>query len=240
MLQVVEIQDIAEQGYSEPYRCKAENGLEYFVKGLRSRRSSQINEWLCANMAQAIGLPIAPFCLLEVAEDFLELLPPKKRNIGQGAVFASQAVLSQTLLEIADIDFVAPEIQRQIVAFDWFIQNMDRTPGDSNLLIDPKNKHITVIDHNLAFDPDFQATKFCQQHIFQAVAQELAHDWVYQQEAERFLLPAIAAYHRAYTQLPPEWEWKNLEQDLPTNYPFEQIEHQISRLQMGALWSHQP
>ncbi|MCF3039950.1 HipA family kinase [Neisseria gonorrhoeae] len=75
MLQIQTIMDRAEQGVTSPFICMAENGLEYFVKGLHATRASQINEWIGGNMAQALGLPVAPFELLEVGEELYEELP---------------------------------------------------------------------------------------------------------------------------------------------------------------------
>ena len=73
-LKIISIGDIASQGVSEPYLCGGEDGEDYFVKGLRSGRHSQINEWICANIAHAVGLPIASFCLLETEEELFEEL----------------------------------------------------------------------------------------------------------------------------------------------------------------------
>lgn len=236
MRYITDIQDIAEQGFSQPYRCLVDDE-EYFVKGLRSTRISQINEWLCGNMAQAVGLPIAPFCLLQVTEEMIELLPTPKRNIGKGAVFASRSQAHCVLLEMAHIEKITFKQQIQLVAFDWFIQNMDRTQGNTNLLFQPHTQKMIVIDHNLAFDNEFQTAQFCQLHIFQAAAQKLANDFVYQQHMEQFLQPAITAYYHAKSQIPPEWHYKNEELDLPTHYPYHKIEQQIYRLQHGTLWS---
>lgn len=100
MLQIQTIMDRAEQGVTSPFICMAENGLEYFVKGLHATRASQINEWIGGNMAQALGLPVAPFELLEVGEELYEELPAKMKEIGKGICFGSLAQKGCALLSL--------------------------------------------------------------------------------------------------------------------------------------------
>jgi hypothetical protein len=61
---IVEVIGKVKQGYSNPYECLDEDGNSFIVKGLP--RSSQINEWICANLATAFGLPIAEYELVEI------------------------------------------------------------------------------------------------------------------------------------------------------------------------------
>lgn len=236
MLNIISIADVAEQGCSEPYHCKAENHCEYFVKGLRSRRHSQINEWICAKIAEALKLPIAPFALLNVCEDLFEELPDPHKKIGMGAAFGSQALRDQVNVLPVHLTHIPIDLQRKIAAFDWLIGNMDRTAGNPNLLFQPSNKILTMIDHNLAFDPDFQADKFMQQHIFKEAFADCLHDIDHQDKITDWLLSAVPAFQAACQTLPPEWFWQNPENDLPTNYPFDYAKKMIDRLPYGALW----
>lgn len=236
MLNIISITDVAEQGFSEPYHCKAEDDNEYFVKGLRSRRHSQINEWLCANIAQALQLPIAPFALLNVCEDLFEELPEQQKKIGIGAVFGSQALHNQVNVLPEYLSDIPMDLQRKIAAFDWLIRNMDRTIGNPNLLFQPHSKQLTVIDHNLAFDPHFQADIFIQTHIFRQAFTDCLHSTNHQNKITDWLQPALPAFQAACKTLPPEWAWINNEQDLPTRYPFEHAQHMINRLANGTLW----
>lgn len=236
MINIIQINEISEQGFSQPYHCIAENGHEYFVKGLRSRRSSQINEWLCANMAQALHLPIAPFALLNVPDELFDELTPEQQKIGTGAAFGSQAQRDQVHVLPKHLQYIPIDLQRKIAAFDWLIQNMDRTQHNPNLLFQPATKQLTVIDHNVAFDPDFQATQFVQTHIFQQAFADCLYDIDHQDKITDWLLPAVAAFQAALNTLPPEWAWVNPEQDIPSNYPYHHAQTMINRLNNGTLW----
>lgn len=236
MIQIIRIGDIASQGYSEPYHCMADNDFEYFVKGLRSQRRSQINEWLCACIAQAIGLPIAAFDLVEVDEMLYEELSGQQKQIGIGACFGSRAEQDVILLEQPQVVYISPQLQMQIVAFDWLIKNMDRTKGNSNLLFNADTKQLKIIDHNLAFDKDFQTDQFLDNHIFCETAAELWHDYDYQSKMTDFLLPAVDAYQQAKMTLPEAWYWSNLERDRPSNYDFDYADDTINRLTNNTLW----
>jgi hypothetical protein len=230
------ITDISEQGMSEPYRCIAEDDTEYYAKGLRSTRTSQINEWLCANMAAAIGLPIAQFSLLDVPEYLFEELSDQQKKIGLGYCFGSQTVHHVTLLEEANIKHIPIEIQQQIVAFDWLIKNGDRTRGNPNLLYQPTSKKIVVIDHNLAFDKELTGGEFLENHIFRDAMLSIISDYVLQSELIDCLIPALRAYQNACNNLPPEWRWLNNERDLKTEYNFQFSLDTLNRLNNGQLW----
>lgn len=62
---------------------------------------------------------------------------------------------------------IDPVLRRRVLLFDWWILNFDRTDDNPNLLWDPLNKAIHVIDHNLAFDRE-PANWFWSHHIFRA------------------------------------------------------------------------
>ena len=93
-LKVVEIIGRSEQGFTKPYICRCDDGEVYFVKGRSATRRGLINEWLCANLAEAFGLPIAPFALAEVPQELIEAdLTGWLKGLGAGAVFAAPARL---------------------------------------------------------------------------------------------------------------------------------------------------
>ena len=237
MLQIQTIMDRAEQGVTSPFICMAENGLEYFVKGLHATRASQINEWIGGNMAQALGLPVAPFELLEVGEELYEELPAKMKEIGKGICFGSLAQKGCALLEPADIPRIDIVMQRQIATFDWFVRNEDRTIGNPNLLYRNCNNSLIVIDHNCAFDTGFNPNNFLQNHIFSSAFRQILEDWVLREEMELWLKSALPAYGKAWDNLPPEWAWANEECDLPAAYNRSHTDETVRRIDNGTLWS---
>lgn len=238
-LKIISIGDIASQGVSEPYLCGGEDGEDYFVKGLRSGRHSQINEWICANIAHAVGLPIASFCLLETEEELFEELDRSQKGIGLGCSFGSLSQKNAVWFELGDIPSVSPLLQKQIAAFDWLVKNGDRQRGNPNLLIDRSDSKLVVIDHNLAFDKasNFRIDSFIETHIFGAAFKEILQDLDYQDKMTDFLRPAAAAYRQAVGTLPKEWQWTNPpDSDLPTNYDFEFAKQAVLRAENGTLW----
>lgn len=230
------ILDKATQGLSEPYLCTTEDDVEYFVKGRRSSRDSQINEWLCGNIAQAIGLPIAPFRLLTVPDYLYEELPPTLKRIGQGVCFGSLSQQNAELLEISAVPHIPDDLKVKIAAFDWLIKNGDRTKGNPNLLYRSSDKSLIVIDHNLAFDKELKGADFIQNHIFAEAFESIFTDCVIQAEISSCLLPALTAYKTACDNLPLDWHWINDERDIPGNYDFRFAEATLARLSNGQLW----
>lgn len=237
MLQIQTITGRSTQGVTEPFLCTASDGMEYFVKGIHATRASQINEWISGNIALSLGLPVAPFELLEVGEELYEELPRELQAIGLGACFGSQAQKGCTLLERTDIPNIDPELRLKIAAFDWLIRNEDRTIGNSNLLYRAGNKSLIVIDHNCAFDTAFNADNFLSNHIFASDIQPVFTDWILQAEMETWLAPALPAYQNACHNLPTEWRWANPEQDQPARYDHAYTQATLDRINNGQLWS---
>ena len=66
MIQIIEILGRSEQGMTRPFICRGEDNNIYFVKGVGAGRRSQVCEWLAGNLALELGLPIAPFRIVDV------------------------------------------------------------------------------------------------------------------------------------------------------------------------------
>ena len=181
-LEVVEIIGRSEQGFTKPYICRCDDGEVYFVKGRSATRRGLINEWLCANLAQAFSLPIAPFALAEVPQELIEAdLTGWLKDLGGGAVFASRKVMGQELA-VSQVSGIPLNLRRDVLVFDWWVRNSDRSltaqGGNVNLLWQPgqlarddendkvAEGGVAVIDHNLALDMEFAASVFCQTHVF--------------------------------------------------------------------------
>ena len=64
-------------------------------------------------------------------------------------------------------------LQARIFVFDRIIRNMDRTDGNTNILLNASGSEIHVIDHNEAFDPAFDEEQFRTEHIFRGAFSEL-------------------------------------------------------------------
>lgn len=185
------------QGFSKPFLCRSENGDEYIVKGLGSTRRSQISEWICGNLAKILGLPIADFSFVEISSELWEELPDHFRNLGSGIAFGSKKVAGVNWLERFNAQDISEDLQRKLIAFDLWIKNMDRTLNNPNLLYQAQNKTLVIIDHNQAFDPQFNLDDFLETHIFREV---FAHynDLINRIEVESVFSNALAHLDDGY------------------------------------------
>lgn len=236
MLEIQIITGRSEQGVTAPFLCKANDENNYYVKGLHAGRASQINEWISGKIAQELGLPIAPFALLKVGEDIYEELPPHWKEIGMGVCFGSLAQPHYSLLEQANISQINNELQIKIAAFDWFIRNEDRTLGNPNLLYVDSDAPLIIIDHNCAFDHEFDPDNFKSNHIFSSALLPVFNSPEMQDEINLWLRKAVDVYSSILNDLPEEWQWSNQEKDILTKYNFEYTTETVSRLTNGLLW----
>lgn len=59
-MRITEIISRSDQGRTQPFLYRGEDGLEYFVKGRHAGLRSLCSEWVAARLAQAFGLPHQP------------------------------------------------------------------------------------------------------------------------------------------------------------------------------------
>lgn len=177
---IEEVLDRARQGVTEPFICRGDDGLVYFVKGRSAGRRSLVCEWVSAQLATAFGLPVARYVLAEVPQPLVAFKARADiHDLGSGVVFASGQVAHAQELTMTTRDLVPHVVARDVLVFDWWIRNDDRalTPlgGNVNLLWQPRppvaanaiaSSGLVVIDHNLAFDAAFSVKNFCSSHVF--------------------------------------------------------------------------
>ncbi|MDI9335130.1 MAG: hypothetical protein QM533_12225 [Cytophagales bacterium] len=252
-LTIVEVIGRSQQGRTEPYICRCDDGEVYFVKGRSATRKGLINEWLCASLAQAFGLPIAPFVIATVPEELMDSdLSGWLKDLGVGEVFASRRVKA-TELTHAQVAQVPTQQRQAVLLFDWWIHNEDRclTPygGNVNLLWNPLESNavddddnsdvgLVVIDHNLAFDETFSQTNFCKLHVFADDLSTLFSDCLLRESYKtRCATTLTQAWQAACDNLPSAWAYIDTEQTIPTEYPFAQIKAILNSAQDNSFWT---
>jgi hypothetical protein len=235
-LQIIEILGPSDQGKCRPYRCRAEDGAIYYVKGRQTNRGSLWNEWICAHLATAVGLNVPAYAIVEVCDELLAETPHEWRDIGAGLAFGSRLQGGAAWLETSMAAEVPVDTQRDVLVFDWWIRNGDRTRGNPNLLWDTAHKALVVIDHNLAFDPDFSSADFLDQHIFGAQWAVIESDLVVQADYGTRLSLALAAAQAACDNGPPEWMWANAEMDVPARLDLAATLGTLARCATPELW----
>jgi hypothetical protein len=236
VLQIDEVIGPAEQGRSIPYLCRAEDGELYYVKGQQTNRSSLWAEWICGHAARAMGLTIPPFCLVQIDEALLAELPREDRKLGSLPAFASQKHRHVVWLEPAMVGQVPAEVQRDVLVFDWWVQNTDRLVKNSNLLWDADTESLVVIDHNLALLPGFNPAEFLQHHIFASQWDAVVGDLVVRDRYMERLAVALVAAEEARRTAPEAWLWENSEFDMPCPFDVDQAMQTLSRCATLDLW----
>lgn len=235
-MQIVEVLGPSVQGMSRPYKCIADDGAIYYVKGQQTNRASLWKEWISGHLGVSLGLPMPPFALLQVDQTLLAELPKEWRDIGATPAFGSRHHDSATWFEPNLIEKVPPDVQQAICIFDWWVRNSDRLSGNTNLLWDAESQKLIVIDHNQAFDPDFDAQEFCQDHVFAAQWAAIRADLFLQADWSRRLSEALPLAQWACDNAPQEWHWANTEMDVPADFAPEKALALLARCTTPDLW----
>ncbi len=211
-VQIVEILGRANQGVTRPFRCRGEDGAIYYVKGHGATRHSLIAEYVCGHLARDFGLPVPDFEVVEVPEALVTWANIEDvGDLGAGPAFGSRALPYTQELSVTHVPRVAVPLRRDILVFDWWVRNADRTlsekGGNPNLLWDQEASKLAVIDHNQAFAPDFNARAFAQTHVFHADWSDVFEDMIERASYQDRLARVFDGFDQACDNLPPEWWW---------------------------------
>lgn len=218
VVQIVEVIGPAAQGKSIPLLCRGADGHRYYVKGQQTNRASLWREWICGHLAEALGLPLPPFALVQLDPELVRELPKDQQAIGSLPAFGSQERPHTIWLELGISQRVPASLQRDVLVFDWWVHNTDRLQGNTNLLWDTEHAALVVIDHNLALDMDFKAAEFQTQHVFADQWPALTQDLVLQAQYLQRLSEVFPMVHKALASAPEEWLWENSEFDIPARF----------------------
>jgi hypothetical protein len=240
--EIIEIVRRSEQGATRPFICIGENGARYFVKGINANRDGQINEWICANLAEYFELPVARYQIVDVPEELIFVHPSgiDLSDLGVGPAFASEAVPLDEI-NYSSIDLVEEEIQQDVVIFDWWIKNGDRclseVGGNPNLFWNPDEQELVVIDHNLAFDPDVSQDELARSHIFnREISASLSTDFFRRGEFEQRMAAALDHWDDILAMIPDEWNYKDSEMTIDTDYDYEGVRTTLDQYLQEGFW----
>jgi len=199
-----------EQGVTRPFRCGADDGHSYYVKSRGAGWRSLVCEWVAGQLAMELALPIAPFAQVEVNEAFEYMLSTRgDRDLAAGLAFGSRIAEHTREFEPALLPRCAPAFRKDLVAFDWWVRNADRTLGDisgnPNLLWNTETEAPVVIDHNMAFDRAFDSASFRESHIFRADFAAITGDMLLRADYERRFASLLPGFASIWAQLPQNW-----------------------------------
>lgn len=218
MQQIEAIVRMSEQGVTHPFRCCAVGG-EWWCKGWHTGIRSLVREWVCANLARSLGLPIPDFAILEVPLEVFETWarfqdkPQRLVLREQPFVFASKHVPHCVDVEGMDELRVRRRmLLERIFLFDHAIRNLDRSAGNSNLLrtCGETGEELHLIDHNNAFDAKFSEERFAKVHIARSLIDMTA------EKAEAFGCElrhwVEGSLEKCWGEMPEEWQgYENLD-----------------------------
>ena len=240
-LQVTEIIRRLEQGMTRPFLVRTEDDVLYVAKGRETTQRGLIAEWICAHLAQQLGLPIPSFTLLQVPPELVSALGPEVAALGHGAVFGSLQQSGVQEFAVTQLKHVDVGLRRMLLAFDWWVENADRSlspeGGNTNLLWNAVHRKLAVIDHNMAFDVEFEEASFFATHVFRQEADALFDDLVCRAEISERLEAALSCFKTAVQAIPAEWLWLDGEaRTLPVQLDFETTKRRLAsraRLERG-------
>lgn len=237
---IEQIRSRAEQGITKPFLCRGDDDHWYYVKGRGMGLRNLLCEWIAGKLALAFGVPIAHFEQVVVPQALIQTaLRPDLSELGAGPAFGSLRHDYAQELTVSHIDLVDPAVQQDVLVFDWWVHNQDRTltekGGNPNLLWSQEHSGLVVIDHNQAFDPVFDKTAFFEQHVFAAQAQCVFDDLAHRARYTARMEAALEAFDRACEEVPEEW-WL-VDDGVPANFDRTAVRRLLEGFDQGDFWS---
>lgn len=231
-MQVAEIIRRLDQGVTRPFLVRAEDDALYVAKGREATPRGLMAEWVCAHLGHALGLSLPEFALLDVPLELVMAFGSQGAALGPGLVFGSKQEANVQEFAVAQLRRVPVEERRRLLAFDWWVENADRslTPhgGNPNLLWRAADRRMLVIDHNLAFDPAFDEAAFLATHVFREEASSLFGDLVCRAEASGWLASSLDSFDVAVESLPPAWSWLDAGQSVPVRVDWNAVKARLA------------
>jgi hypothetical protein len=194
-------------GVSQPFRCEGDDGRNYYVKLKNAGYECLVKEWITGRLAQEMGLPVADVRQIHIPRSLIEGNQEYEQDLGHGIAFGSVKVPSSERLAL---DFVRNDpdgILSRILLFDWWVRNSDRslteTGGNPNLVWEMDPGRVVMIDHDNAFDANFDVMSFWGFHAL--AAHRSAWALGNRQEMTDWLARGVVCLARLLSELPEEW-----------------------------------
>ena len=198
---------------------------------------------MAAHLAHAINLPVPQFRIVQAAKKLLDL-HPEGHDLGTAPAFGSLKVEHAQELTVSHLRDVNTALQRDILVFDWWIRNTDRfltdKGGNPNLLWDASGNRLIVIDHNLAFDREYDTVKFSQVHVFNSQFFHVFHDLAEKAAYSHRLREALAVWPDACNNAPAEWWFVDEEQTVPADFDQSAVLTLLNRCTTEEFWRLTP
>lgn len=245
-LHILEVVRRSEQGVTLPFLCRASDGHLYWVKGARAGKRALCCELVAGRIACDIGLPLPSFRSLLVSRDLVaQSARPDIRELGAGLVFGSQDLGTVQEFTVLDGGRVDAALRLKVLMFDWLVMNADRTLGERggnpNLMWKlGEADGLRLIDHNMAFDPAFDAATFFEHHIFGA-ARNTTDRRVLLDVRQR-MMDTVPLVETLWGEVPDEWRFVDAEQSVPVEFSAADIKTALERMEttFDMDWMQRP
>jgi hypothetical protein len=187
------------KGYSKPQRILFSDGRTYAVKFKNNPSGTRIlvNEYISGKLAQLLSLPVVPFEVVEISDDFIKGNPVfSKYKFKSGNQFASLFI--DNCIHLSKDSPKQVNINNRnhlagIIAFDLWIGNTDRKEG--NVLLEPRQEgeyYLHIIDHGRIFADAKWTIKTLKKIPKKMVIDQRVHKWfVSQLQSENEIHAAI-------------------------------------------------
>lgn len=197
------------QGATAPYLCVGDNDKKYVIKRQRAGFEGCIKEWLLGKLGQSYGLPIPDCQLVNVDGFLLEYNDTYLSEIGEGIAFASEFITDLQEVNYQKLDNSSVDIMRDLYVFDYWIRNADRNlteqGGNPNLFYKQSSQDIIVLDHNLAFDPEFLNEEHRELHACKRFW-PVQFDFDSQQNYEERMRNSLLIWDDLISSIPSDWK----------------------------------
>jgi hypothetical protein len=240
MLTVEEVILRSAQGVLRPFLCKADNGKRYFVKGRGSGYQAMVKEVVAGSLGRMFGLPVPPFTVIHIPRELIsESAFTEIHDLGYGPAFASQYVEYAQEFSDGNRQRIPQELRTKTFLFDWWIMNQDRIlvggAGNPNLLWTAQDQTMHVIDHNSAFDREFDRQKFLKSHVFTDDRSGVL-DRLFRSEAERTMREILGNFDSIWATLPEEWIDPDIPRDPELVLDESGIRNILQRFEAEEFW----
>jgi len=194
---------------------------------------------MAGHLAQGLGIYIPQFALASADPALLALLP-EGRELGEKLTFASRAVPNLNEITFSSIGSVPPEVRRDVLVFDWWVRNGDRSlterGGNPNLFWEAATNGLVTLDHNQAFDTEFDPESFSKTHVFRRDLPAVFGDLAEMAGYSSRLTTCLEAWDVAWSTLPDEWKHHDDELTVPTDFDADGCRRMLQRCGNEDFW----
>lgn len=221
-------------GKSSPYLVLFNDDSKCVVKFKNNPKGTRVlvNEYVVAELAQLLSLPIAPNKILNISNDFIELhFHNPQLHFQSGNQFCSKYI--EGCIGLPKIPPFKNEIVNRkdlvgLIIFDYWLCNSDR--HRNNILLEPLSEegyYVHLIDHSHCFPGSFKWSKASLNEGPKKLRNRIVHQWCASLLNERSELTtfvekltnlADTSIYHIIQSIPADWDVSQDERDALFTY----------------------